>query len=115
MRPLFRKLLHLGGSDNDSKAGALSNSYGFPANGRKTYKEFGDYELEGQPSGASSNGDKFAAVATQTQIRGGGRSESVSSDSESQKQILSGNHQSVNQGIMVSHQVNITHTEERAF
>ncbi|KAK7518160.1 uncharacterized protein IWZ02DRAFT_311348 [Phyllosticta citriasiana] len=115
LRPLFRKLLHLGGSDNDSKGGAMSNSYGFPQGGRRTYKEF-DYELEGQPSGASSNADKFAAVATQTQIRGGGRSESVSSDSESQKKILSGNqHQSMNQGIMVSHQVNISHTEERVF
>ncbi|EKG16769.1 hypothetical protein MPH_05972 [Macrophomina phaseolina MS6] len=100
LRPLFRKILHLGGSESDhSKPAGVSNKYAtnrtFPSNGaRRGYKEFDtQYELEdglGAASTAGSGSDKFGgAMAHETEIRAGmARSGSLHSDNDSQKQIL---------------------------
>ncbi|KAF2136967.1 uncharacterized protein K452DRAFT_312771 [Aplosporella prunicola CBS 121167] len=114
LRPLFRKLLHLGGSDSDTSTPSkgLTAHSGWPSNGRRTYKECESaYELQN-----SAEDSKFGSTAIETRIRGagagapgltGGR-ESLSEDG-SMKNILLGDQQQDQNGIMVSHNVQITH------
>lgn len=112
LRPLFRKILHLGGSESDQSTPAgVSNKYAtnhtFPSNARRTYKEFDtQYELEEGTGGVSSAAsDKFGgAMTNETEIRAGmARSGSMHSDSDSQKQILD-----ESGGIMVHSHVHIS-------
>ncbi|OMP87738.1 hypothetical protein BK809_0007826 [Diplodia seriata] len=111
LRPLFRKVLHLGSSNDGStpmKYGGASSKGNFPSNARRTYDKFdSQYELEEGMAGASSSGsDKYAPQAHETEIRAGmARSGSLRSDSDSQKQILE---DSQGNGIMVHSQVQIS-------
>lgn len=108
LRPLFRRMLKLGGSDNDTAPNKLTPN-GFPSQSRRTYKSFdASYEL----GSVSQSTEKDGAVLNSTQIRGGvdgvGRSR-ISSDTESQKQILDTATRSYGPNdIMVSRQINIS-------
>ncbi|RDW75536.1 hypothetical protein BP6252_06678 [Coleophoma cylindrospora] len=107
LRPLFRRIFNLGGSD--SRSGRTNTtqilSQGFPSSSRRTYKPFDtNYELE------AVDGDKDyrGPTSTSTKIHGGSdghQSSSVASDSESQKQILE-NSKAPN-GIVVSKFISI--------
>jgi hypothetical protein len=107
LRPLFQRMLRLG-SDHSAEIpskgtpGAASNP-----NRSHPYKSFDqDYELGVI---ASKNGDNSMS----TQIRGGQLSrDSLSSDNESQKQILgmSNDGYDRNKDIIVSHGVEISHS-----
>lgn len=97
LRPLFRKVLHLGGSESDPSTpryGLNSQKYAtgtFPSNARRTYKDLDTtYELEdGNGSSAASAADKYGTTTHETQIKAGyERDGSLHSDSDSQKQIL---------------------------
>ncbi|KAB2572061.1 hypothetical protein BFW01_g8590 [Lasiodiplodia theobromae] len=108
LRPLFRKVLHLG-SDSDGSTpmkygGASSRGDNFPSNARRTYDKFdSQYELE---EGMGPSNDKYGAQAHETEIRAGtARTGSLPSDSDSQKQILD---DSQGNGIMVHSQVQIS-------
>lgn len=108
LRPLFRRMFNLGGSDNKSNAplsGRGTGGSAFPNSSRRTYKSFDtSYELGTVNEEAKS---KIPNITT-TQIHGGGRERSsVASDSESQKQILEKTRGP--QGIVVSRQINISH------
>jgi hypothetical protein len=99
LRPLFRRILHLGTEESDP-----SNSKGTPSgfsNVKRAhpYKPF-DIDEDHELAGVSGRGK---GTLLETQIHGGrdGRS-SLSSDSESQKHILDNKH------IVVSQQVEIS-------
>lgn len=108
LRPLFRKVLHLG-SDSDGSTpmkygGASSRGGNFPSNARRTYDKFdSQYELE---EGMGPSNDKYGAQAHETEIRAGtARTGSLRSDSDSQKQILD---DSQGNAIMVHSQVQVS-------
>jgi hypothetical protein len=103
LRPLFRKVFRLGESDSASKpkksSGSSHPGYGFPNNSRRTYNDVErGYEMD-----LTSGSEKYHHGKVSTQVRGG----SVSSDSESQKQILDDTRTPPPAGIVVSRQVNV--------
>jgi hypothetical protein len=112
LRPLFRTVLGLGTSSENTAPMATAN--GLPSKTSHPYRSFdAGYEMG---TVAAANG-KNGSVSTQTQIMGGDRS-SLSSDNDSQKDIVEksdGNYQTTYQssggfggkGIVVSRQVDI--------
>lgn len=108
LRPLFRKILHLGGSESDPSAPGTGNKFAsssnnFPTNSRARYQEFdATYELE-DGLGSDPATDKYGSTMHATQIHAGQRSGSLS-DSDSQKQILDSN----STGIVVQSNIQIS-------
>lgn len=117
LRPLFRKMLRLGGSDsNGTTPSKLMTPNGVPSNSQHPYKSFDhNYELN------SMNGGRDKSNMS-TQIHGGmekNSRSSLSSDSDSQKQIIENKKTGRGQqkaylpgGIVVSRQINVSHSQE---
>jgi hypothetical protein len=110
LRPLFRRMLNLGGSDNASSRVITTSNMpqGFQSSSRRTYKNFDtNYEL------GTLNGDidDKETNPTSTQIYAGdmkGSPSSITSKSESQKDILEKPNDP--KGIVVSRFINISHS-----
>ncbi|KAK6077880.1 hypothetical protein SCUP234_01042 [Seiridium cupressi] len=109
LRPLFRRLLGLGSSHATAPSGMTPN--GLPSKATHPYRSFDPgYELQSvkeKPSGS---------MTTSTQIMGGDRS-SLSSDGESQKNIVDGPNRGTSRaastpyapgGIVVSRQIDVS-------
>jgi hypothetical protein len=95
LRPLFRRVLHLGGDTSNKQSYGMSSArYRFRSSARRTYQECdANYELSAHSEGThnvpSSNG--YGNSMTSTQVIGGKREEDLSSfETESQKKILRG-------------------------
>jgi hypothetical protein len=94
LRPLFRRVLHLGGdTSNKETYGMSSTRYRFGSSARRAYQECdADYELSAHGEGTrdvpSSSG--YGNSMTSTQVSGGKREDLSSFETESQKKILRG-------------------------
>ena len=114
LRPLFRKMLSLGGTDDSSKpTGYGASGMGLPSKQHHPYQSFENYEMRSGGSGV--NGDQVTATTnTRTcKIRGGSRSRDSldgGSDAESQKKILGSSSKKgiMSPGIVVSRQVDVS-------
>ncbi|KAI0129103.1 hypothetical protein BJ170DRAFT_594920 [Xylariales sp. AK1849] len=115
LRPLFRKMLSLGGSDTNNAPTAHMATSGLPSKSYHPYQSFdAGYEL-----GSMGAGDEKGAgnIKTSTHILGGldkTNRDSISSDGDSHKEIMDSptlrNRQETptSGGIVVSRQVNIS-------
>ncbi|KAI0161953.1 hypothetical protein GGR52DRAFT_146510 [Hypoxylon sp. FL1284] len=106
LRPLFRRMLSLGGSDDSSKPNGYVAS-GLPSKAQHPYRSVDNYEMHA----GSSNRDNLN-TATSINIHGGGASRDslCSSDTESQKKILGtqGAKSDAAPGIVVSRQIDVS-------
>jgi hypothetical protein len=120
LRPLFRKMLDLGGSDsNTAPTQLMMTPNGMPSSSYHPYKSF-DHQYE---MGAVGSG-KTDSNMNSTQIHGGADKtsrSSISSDSDSQKQIIENNKRTSREqgqqpysagGIVVSRQINVSHSQQ---
>ncbi|ORY63386.1 uncharacterized protein BCR38DRAFT_436705 [Pseudomassariella vexata] len=109
LRPLFRRALNLGGSDTKSFGGpsAQKTPNGFPSQSRRTYFKSGDTSYE--MSTVNSTREKKGPL---TSITTGGQDEmtSISSEEENKVDFQKDGVLCSLSGILVSRQVNITHT-----
>lgn len=108
LRPLFRRVLGLGGSSGQTAPSGMTPN-GLPSKNTHPYRSFDPgYEM-----GTMHSIKEKPSLATSTQIVGNDRS-SISSDGESQKHIMEGGPSSGPGsygagGIVVSRQIDISH------
>jgi hypothetical protein len=119
LRPLFRRVLHLGGDTSNKQSYGMSSArYRFGSSARRAYQECdADYELSAHGEGTrdvpSSNGHENSM--TSTHVIGGKRDDLSSFETESQKKILkgddeaSGDLQKLPSSIVVTRDVKLSH------
>jgi hypothetical protein len=126
LRPLFRKMLRLGGSDSNTTPSKLMTPNGIPSNSQHPYKSFDhNYELNSIGGQRDNKGSNMS-----TQIQGGmekNSRSSLSSDSDSQRNIFDTTNATTNNnnkggrgqksymptGIVVSRQINVSHSHSQ--
>jgi hypothetical protein len=88
LRPLFRRVLNLGGDTSNKRSGISSGRYGFGGSERRPYQRCEtDYEL--RMRGHETDDRPSTTGATFTQVLGGKREADLSSfETESQNKIL---------------------------
>ncbi|KAK8008778.1 hypothetical protein PG991_011329 [Apiospora marii] len=117
LRPLFRKMLSLGGTDDSSKpTGYGASAAGLPSN-KHPYQSFDNYEMRAGTSGTNGDGVTTTTQSRTCKIHGGSSSQDSLFDNDeidSQKKMarsgsVSGRNEAAKSpGIVVSRQIEIS-------